>query len=355
MFYQLFRQLKIYYYQLERFLYFFWKHFTLKKFCNFLLVNFEFWFKKTRLRGKAFVLFIEPANLCNLHCPLCPTGQGNQGRIKGKMTLEFFKKIIDQLGDYLFFCTLHIWGEPLLCENIFEMIKYAQSKNIGTVISSNLNLLNQEKAKKLVDSGLEHLIISLDGASQETYSKYRRGGNFNKVIENIKLLVEEKNRQKTKLPFLEWQYIIMKHNQKELEKASELAKKLGVDKFKSYTEFKVDLNYFKGYYSQKEAFNWLPEENMKALEKINFRKPYIFNKPCFYLWRVASIHHDGGVSPCCYLDDQKTDFGNLNQESFFNIWNNVKFQSARNLFRKKPKADLMAQAVCLGCRQFKKR
>jgi len=121
---------------------------------------------------------IEPTNYCNLKCPLCPTGAGLIRREKAAMSFEDFKKILDNLGNQIIHLRLWNWGEPLLNKELPKMIKYAKSKNIYVNTSTNSSFLNKENVRELTNSGLDHLIVSLDGASEETYSLYRKNGNF---------------------------------------------------------------------------------------------------------------------------------------------------------------------------------
>ncbi|MFH1367122.1 MAG: radical SAM protein [Patescibacteria group bacterium] len=345
-----FGNLKIFSYQSRRFLYFFFKHITLKKFINLILINFERLIKKLKPKGKPFYITLEPTNICPLRCPLCPTGSGKTQRPKGYMNFELYKKIVDELEDCLFFIILHAFGEPFLNKDIFRMIAYARQKNIGTVISTNLCTVNEKEISRIVSSGLEHLIVSLDAADQETYLKYRLGGDFNKVIKNLSLLVREKRKQKSSIPFIEWQYIIMKHNQSEIKKAKEIAEKIGVNKFKNYTEAKIDLTFFKGYYDRVEANKWLTPQKIKELEKMNYQKTFLFGRPCSFLWHSAVIYWDGRYYPCCYVEDEKNAFADYNKESFAKIWHSLNYQASRNIF-KKNKKEFNFKTVCHLCKQ----
>ena len=162
--------------------YVFNKYIGLKKLSNFFVIGIQHQFlKNSKIVGYPTRLVIDPINLCNLKCPLCPTGQGKTGQPKGRMKLSDFKKIIDELGDYLYEIDLFNWGEPFLNNKIYEIINYAHQKRIQVNISSNLSSFDKKNAKKLVESGLDNLIVSLDGASQESLTKYRCGGDFEKI------------------------------------------------------------------------------------------------------------------------------------------------------------------------------
>jgi MoaA/NifB/PqqE/SkfB family radical SAM enzyme len=129
------------------------------------------------------------------------------------MPFDDFKKIIDELGEYLYKIDLHNWGEPLLNEEIYKMICYAHKHDIKVDLSTNLNFFNKIKARKLVESGLDCLIISLSGISQESYQKYHIGGKFNKVIEGTIKIIEIKKVLHISTPFLIWRFLVMKHNE----------------------------------------------------------------------------------------------------------------------------------------------
>ena len=200
-----------------------------KRLFNLLLNRISKLIKLSKPFGYPLTLMVEPTNICNLKCPLCPTGAGLVKRQKGFLQFRDFKKIIDEAGDYIFHLRLWNWGESLMNKEVFEMISYAKKKNIFINLSTNSNFLTKEIASRLINSELDELIISLDGASEETYKKYRVGGNFKKVIESIKFFVSEKKRLGKKFPHLRLQFIIMKHNEHEIQKIKSLAKEMGVD------------------------------------------------------------------------------------------------------------------------------
>jgi MoaA/NifB/PqqE/SkfB family radical SAM enzyme len=134
--------------------------------------------KLAKVWGYPYHYVVDPTNICILHCPLCPTGRGTLKRSRGKMALDDFKKLIDEVAEYAYFLDLYNWGEPFLHPQIFDMINYASSRNISTRVSTNLNYFDVGMAEQAVVSGLEELVISLDGADQETYETYRVGGSL---------------------------------------------------------------------------------------------------------------------------------------------------------------------------------
>ena len=209
------------------------RHSTFKRLLNFIRVEMEFRLRKTRLKGKPYILVVDPTNVCNLRCPLCPTGLLEPGRKGSMMPWETFQSTIDQLSPWAYKVNLFNWGESLLNKETTRMISYANDKGLATTLSSNLSIkLSDEQIEDLVNSGLEFLCLSIDGATQETYEKYRRLGKLDLVLENVSRILECRNKLGKKLPILEWQFIPMKQNEHEIEKAKELSEQMGVDLFR---------------------------------------------------------------------------------------------------------------------------
>jgi hypothetical protein len=159
--------------------------------------------RRIEVRGRPYILFLDPCNVCNLRCPLCPTGMKKLGRSQGMMSLDCFKRYLDPHVPYLFEVNCHNWGESLINEDIFDMIAHAQSRNVGTNMSSNLAIAQDHHLDGLIESGLEHLTVSVDGADQASYAQYRVRGHFDRVVENMARLVEKRGR-KGRGPYIEW-------------------------------------------------------------------------------------------------------------------------------------------------------
>jgi len=274
---------------------------------------------------------------------------GTLGRQQSMLSLEHFKQYFDPLADYLFEAYLHNWGESLLNKEVFSMIEYAQSRNVGTNLSSNLSDTTSSDIDRLLDSGLEYLIVSLDGTSKDSYSKYRVRGKFDNVVENMHELIRRRNARGLKTPRVEWQFIVMKQNEHEVRIAEGWAKKIGVDLLRFIpvgmpydTEDRADV-----------AKTWYPvtvegREHSPDVEQQfgQAHKP----SPCFYLYRTMVVNPDGGVSPCCVVYKKSSDFGDLPGD-VMSLWNNDKYQSARALFSARSAPRTVA-TICDGCEIF---
>ncbi|MSQ31653.1 MAG: radical SAM protein [Dehalococcoidia bacterium] len=323
------------------------RHGTWKKFTNFLRVEAGMRMGKVRPSGHPYEWEIDSTNICQLHCPLCHTGIGTVNRIKGFMAFETFKKTIDQIKDHTIWLSLYSWGEPFLHRDIVRFIRHAHDSNIGVVASSNMNAyLSEGKAEEIVRSGLDALIMSIDGTTQEVYEKYRVGGQLKNVLANVKLLAKKKRELSSKTPMLEWQFIVMKHNEHQKGDVKRIAKELGVDLL---TFKKVDFPH--DIYDKKMLREFLPSYRDPGTEAFN--KPYNegADSKCWRLWRSGVVNWDGGYAPCCYLTDAKHDFANVNDVSIDKIWNGPQYTEARKMFTVKGYLPTVSVG-CLKCNVY---
>jgi len=309
------------------------KHGTPRKWANLARAECERKLRRIKVGSHPYLLIIDPCNYCNLRCPLCPTGLNDLGRPQAMLSFEHFQKYFDPFAPYLFEVYMHNWGESLLNKQVYRMIEYAQRHNVGANLSSNFVRVRSEELDQLLDCGLEYLVVSIDGASRESYAQYRIGGDYDRVIENLSELLRRRAARGQATPVVEWQFIVMKHNEHETAEAERLSKKLGVDLIRFIP---VGMPYeFKN--RQETADKWFPTtiagrsaSDHQELQYGQANKP----SPCFYLYRSMVINPDGGVSPCCVVYRKNRDFAELNVERIepMEIWNNPKYLSARSLF-----------------------
>ncbi|MDD2890039.1 MAG: radical SAM/SPASM domain-containing protein [bacterium] len=321
----------------------------LKSFNHYLISFQNNVLKNSFVLGLPEYLVVDVTNICNLHCPLCPTGQERKEYPIGKMEFRTFKKIVDELGIWLYEISIGDWGEPFLNDDIYKMLKYAHKANIKTSIFTNLNILDEKMAQEIISSGIDYLYVSIDGVSQNTYEKYRQDGNFDKVMENINLVLRAKEKYKSAVPKIIWQLLVTKYNEMEIDKARAMAKKLGVDfllgKIRCDTGRELFMN-------DEEKFRnveyWLPSN--EEYSRYDYATKTRKNKKsyCSFLWTTAVINWDGSVAPCCAVYSEKDMFGNMTNQKFQYIWNNLKYRTARKIVRSKT-IDAKIQTVCENC------
>jgi MoaA/NifB/PqqE/SkfB family radical SAM enzyme len=313
-------------------------------------------FGRQKAWGLPYEWEIDTTNICQLKCPLCHTGLGTIHRDKGIMHYGLFTRTIDQIKDYCIWLTLYSWGEPFLNRRIHEFVGYAHQNRIATIISSNLNKpLTSEMAENIIKSGLDVMIISIDGVTQDVYQIYRVGGHLDRVLNNVKLLVQKKKELGYQTPHLEWQFIVMRQNEHQIPEARKLAAELGVD---AIVFKKVDFPH--GEDDPKVAEQWLPRNHPEYLRPQPFYKPYHEDgERCWRLWRSGVVNWDGGYAPCCYLTDESDDFGNVNTSPVREIWNNQSYVTARGLFKDgympTKQIGCLSCSVYLGSRAARKR
>src|ERR1700750_1471164 len=212
---------------------------TFRRFYNALKVLASYyvrkWTKKAVQWGYPVSISFEPTTSCNLRCPECPSGLRAFTRPTGMLQNDFFKETIEQLSRDLLYLIFYFQGEPYLNPAFLDMVAYASAKGIYTATSTNAHYLNDRNAKRTVESGLDRLIISIDGTTQDVYEQYRVGGKLEKVLEGARNIVKWKKELKSKTPFIFFQFLVVKPNEHQIEDVKRLGKEIGVDQVRFKT------------------------------------------------------------------------------------------------------------------------
>jgi radical SAM protein with 4Fe4S-binding SPASM domain len=321
------------------------KKLTVKRIWNAIKVVSSFqlsqWLQKPIQWGYPISVSFEPTTSCNLRCPECPSGLRAFTRPTGMLQKDFFKETIDDIHQHLLYLIFYFQGEPYLNPEFLDMVKYASSKNIYTATSTNAHYITDEVAKKTVESGLDRLIISIDGTTQDVYQQYRVGGNLNKVIEGAKNIVKWRKELNSKTPFIFFQFLVVKPNEHQLEEIKQLAKEIGVDEVRFKTaqvyDYETDPN-------QLIPNNEKYSRYKKDKDGKYTPKNKLVNR-CWKLWHANVITWDGLVVPCCFDKDATHQLGNIKNESFKNIWNNSNYKQFRTeLMKSRKNID-----ICSNC------
>lgn len=299
---------------------------TYSRIANYIFARVSYWASNLTgnvyLNAKPISASIEPANYCNLSCPHCPTGRKLIEKQDKRLGMSDFRQYIDSLLPELMYLNLYFQGEPFLNKDLPEMIKYASDRGVFTCVSTNGNALTESIVQKLSASGIGRLIICLDGATTESYSQYRVGGNFEKVVQGISLAV------KYGLP-LEVQCLLLSTTEKEIEQIKALCKDLGVKRlvFKKaqfYDEYLVPQNPKNLRYKRDASGALVPKAKLK-------------NK-CWRLFSTIVIDVDGNVPACCFDKSARYSFGNLKETLLKDVWLGEKSNKFRSAILKNRKA-----------------
>lgn len=291
--------------------------------------------------GLPVSISFEPTTSCNLRCPECPSGLRAFTRPTGMLQKDFFRQTIDEIHKELLYLIFYFQGEPYLNPAFLEMVKYAADKKIYTATSTNAHYLTDENARKTVESGLDRLIISIDGTTQDTYKQYRVGGQLDKVIAGAKNIVKWKKELGSKKPFVFFQFLVVKHNEHQIEEIKQLAKEIGVDEVRFKTAQVYDY--------ENDPNQLIPTNDKYSRYKKNSKGQYVpknkLANHCWKLWHSNVITWDGLVVPCCFDKDAMHRLGNLKNESFKAIWHNSNYKQFRSeLMKSRKNID-----ICANC------
>jgi radical SAM protein with 4Fe4S-binding SPASM domain len=291
--------------------------------------------------GYPVSISFEPTTSCNLRCPECPSGLRAFTRPTGMLQKDFFTRTIDEIHKELLYLIFYFQGEPYLNPDFLEMVKYASSKGIYTATSTNAHYLSDAAAKRTVESGLDRLIISIDGTTQEVYQQYRVGGNMNKVIEGAKNIVKWRRELNSKTPFVFFQFLVVKPNEHQINDIKKLAAEVGVDEVRFKTAQVYDY--------ENDPNQLIPSIDKFSRYRKNADGRYTpKNKLANRCWKMQHanvITWDGLVVPCCFDKDAMHQLGNLKTQSFKAIWKNENYKQFRNdLMKSRKNID-----ICANC------
>ncbi|MCC6157259.1 MAG: SPASM domain-containing protein [Deltaproteobacteria bacterium] len=315
---------------------------------NFLKVKISWWLRLERVRGLPIHLHVEPSGSCDQLCLKCQRFAAifrDDGRIDGNKLLPFetYQSVIDEIGESLLTVRLWHYGAPLQNPDIFRMIEYAKARHLIVAVSSTLSLLNAEKAERLVRSGLDYLIVSLDGATPESYRRNHGVDHFERVLGNLTNLLEVRRRLHTPFPMIDLQFIVMKDNEHEIPHIRELAARLGVDRLSIQ---RVDISHLDELRDGRRGIG-------DAILPINpeFRldmSDVLRDRACRLPWEEALVRYSGLVLPCVSDLRQEWPMGRVGANGSGGIrdaWNGESFRQLRRRIR----ADIDAIPMCSTC------
>ena len=303
----------------------------LKAYLNLLLYRLNRFLRCSVINNYPLIAFVDPTTFCNLSCPACPTGVRAGVRTSAVMEMNLYRAFIDEVGDYLFKLYLYNLGEPLLHKEAPEMVAYAKEKDIFVMISTNFSRdYSEDYLERLVSSGLDVLVVALDGTKEESYRQYRRGGNFSLVRKNMLRIQEIKTKLKAKTPQVVWQFLVFSHNDGEIEEVKRVYREWGADDYWIGGGFLPPNAYREGFSSSRlVSFNLYDPRNFVTC---NTQKIFAEKKPCTWLYGAVVLSPNGMLSPCCYTPAEKDDFAKYEKGDFMKAWNSPRYVKARELF-----------------------
>jgi radical SAM protein with 4Fe4S-binding SPASM domain len=320
------------------------KKLTFRRVWNITLLYVSF--QLTKLKGKPIqwgvpmTISFEPTTACNLRCPECPSGLRSFTRETGNLKEDFFRTTIDDLYKDLMYLIFYFQGEPYINPKFLDMVKYASSKGIYTITSTNGHFLNDENAKKTIESGLDRMIISVDGTTQETYENYRKEGKLETVLQGAKNIVKWKKTLQSATPHIIFQFLVVKPNEHQIPDIYRLAREIGVDEVKLKTA---------QVYEYKNGNDLIPTMDKYSRYKQQKDGTYTVKNEllnhCWKLWHACVITWDGLVVPCCFDKDAIHQLGDLKKGTFREIWRGAQYHRFRtSLLKGRDQID-----ICTNC------
>lgn len=298
------------------------------------------WTGKATQWGLPMTISIEPTTACNLRCPECPSGLRAFSRPTGNLKQDFFRKTIDELHKQLIYLIFYFQGEPYINPGFLDMVKYAKDKGIYTITSTNGHFLNDANAKKTIESGLDRMIISVDGTTQETYENYRKEGNLESVLQGARNIVKWKKEMNSATPHTIFQFLVVKPNEHQIDEIYKIAEEIGIDEVKLKTA---------QVYEYEQGNDLIPTIEKYSRYKKNINGTYsVKNKllnHCWKLWHACVITWDGLVVPCCFDKDAQHRLGDMKDKPFKEIWQGEDYDKFRKqLLKGRDQID-----ICKNC------
>lgn len=301
---------------------------------NQILNLLEFRRQETVLQSNPVTYILGITNACNLRCPLCITGLRKNEKPSGFMAFDLFREIIDKVKEYACTVQLYKWGESLLHKHFIEMLKYCNRYDLNTEVSSNFSLKNiEDKLEAMVKYRLKHLIVSFDGVTAEDYQRYRVGGDFQLVCDNILKLRDIKRHYRSSFPKVSLQFLRNRFTRNQVEILHAQHKQLGADRY-----YVCDMTVPFKDHDLETAQQWFSEDEIRRRRYLDIDLS-MHGRVCYFLYTTMIIEQDGSIPPCCFSTKLEDDYGKWESHKTIGaMYNSERFVQARAAFKEKSQA-----------------
>jgi radical SAM protein with 4Fe4S-binding SPASM domain len=300
-----------------------------KKIFNWIRVELSLMMRMQPPLGWPTHLQIEPTTRCNMKCSHCPVSYKTEAPC-GDLPFDIFKKLIDDTWEYALLIVLWGWGEPFMNPAIYDMIHYAGSKGVRLISSSNGHVFSEEEhAIKVVQSGLDTLIVSLTGTTQESYTRLRKRGQLETALNGIRKIVEAKRQQGSAKPFINLSFIVSEKNERQIPELETLARSLGVNALSLKKMNTCTTSPGPG-----SDLSTSEDPRFRRFDSVAEGRHRVKNNPCKALWHNPTLRWDGMIHPCTYDIDSEYPMGDMHRSQFQDIWTGESYRKLRKRFRK---------------------
>jgi len=298
-----------------------------KGYRHFILSTISEMMGSTRAYGRPVSITIEPTNICNLRCPVCETGAGILDRKPQLMTYEEFTQIINKVGLSANHVMLYYMGEPFLNKEIYRMIRYARNMGLYVMTCTNGDVVDPEA---LYESGINLVSFQIGGVTQATHSIYRINSNLATIIDHVSRYLEiiRLRGRKDREHQVELGFIVMRHNEGEIQEFLRMAERIGVDRKNIISPCVRTPQQGRDFLPQSDE-HWIYERKKFAEGgSLSPKKNYPENS-CPWLYYSITIQVDGHVVPCCRDPLGRQIVGNLLEQSLEEVWNGPRLRKFR--------------------------
>ena len=285
---------------------------------------------------------IEPTNVCNARCPVCETGNLSMERSAGLLAVDPYRRFIDEIAPHTAVLMFYFMGEPFLNKNAYEMIRYAREKGLYVETCTNGDFVD---AKGVIYSDINQISFQIGGMTPETHAVYRVRSNLTRVRRNLEALIEERRHYPDSNVSIEIGFIVMRHNEHEVESFLDWAKEIGADKasvidpcVRNVVEAHVMLPNDRRY--------WFYDE--EALKRGYLKPKKMLDNECTWVWNSVMVNWDGSVVPCCRDPHGRHVFGNAFDTPLRELWNGPDMRA----FRRRIATDQANVGICKLCSGF---
>ena len=282
-------------------------------------------FGSVHIAHRPLFVSVEPANVCQLRCPECPVGRGYGLQVTGyrTMSMDVWHRVLSEIQDTAFVVQFYFQGEPLLNKDLPQMIREAHDAGLFTIVSTNAQAMTKEMAEALASAGLDRIIVSMDGLTEESYNAYRVGGSVEKCKEALRWLREAKEANGNRRMMIELQCLRLKSNEQEWKDFEREYKRLGADRLVFKTAQLYD--YANGHplmpTNAKYSRYVIGEDGKYRRRKLG--------KGCWRVWSGAVVTTTGEVLPCCYDKAHEYAYGNIMNAGMSELFGNEKARAFR--------------------------
>lgn len=266
---------------------------------------------------------IEPTNVCNARCPVCETGKGDMPRDNGMLKIDDFTRLIDEIWPSTSILMYYFMGEPFLNRNSYDMIRYARAKDIYVETCTNGDVVDP---KGVIYSDINKISFQIGGIDDATHRRYRVRSDFGKVKRNLEALIEERARNPQSNVSIEVGFIVMRHNEHQVDDFLRWAKDIGVDRASVVDPCARNMMEAHAYLPRDRKY-WFYDE--AAFERGVLRPKHVPDNECVWVWNSIQLNWNGDAVPCCRDPKGLNVFGNVFEEGFDRVWNGARAREFR--------------------------